>query len=222
MVSVIEELLPKVAAAEEAFADPPGAVLFPEEEAVVARAVPKRRNEFTTARFCARAALARLGVPPAPILPGPRGAPRWPDGIVGSMTHCAGYRAAVVARDDDLVTVGVDAEPNEPLPDGVLDAVTVAEERDWLPGLLAARGDVCWDRLVFCVKEAVYKAWYPLTGRWLDFAEAMVTVDPDEGTFDARLLVPGPVHQGRTIPGFTGRWLARDGLLVTAIAVELS
>jgi 4'-phosphopantetheinyl transferase EntD len=222
MVTVIEELLPKTAAAEEAFADPPGAVLFPEEEVVVARAVPKRRNEFTTARFCARAALARLGVPPVPILPGPRGAPRWPDGIVGSMTHCAGYRAAVVAREDDLVTVGVDAEPNEPLPEGVLDAVTVADERGWLPGLLAARPDVCWDRLVFCVKEAVYKAWYPLTGRWLDFAEAVVTVDPDERTFDARLLVPGPVHRGRTIPGFTGRWLARNGLLVTAIAVEPS
>jgi 4'-phosphopantetheinyl transferase EntD len=218
-VGVIEELLPPLAMAEEAFVDPPEASLFPEEEAVVARAVLKRRREFTTARFCARAALARLGVPAAPILPGPRGAPTWPAGIVGSMTHCAGYRAAVVARGGDLATVGVDAEPNEPLPEGVLDAVTVADERVWLPELLAEHPDVCWDRLVFSVKESVYKAWFPLTGRWLDFAEAVVTVDPKEGTFAARLLVPGPVHAGRPIPGFTGRWLARDGLLVTAIAL---
>jgi 4'-phosphopantetheinyl transferase EntD len=85
-------------ACAESFVDPPEAVLFPEEEAVIARAVPKRRQEFTTARHCARTALATLGAPPAPILPGEMGAPTWPPGYVGTMTHCAGYRAAAIAR----------------------------------------------------------------------------------------------------------------------------
>ncbi|MFD3676463.1 hypothetical protein [Streptomyces sp. NPDC058613] len=38
--------------------------------------------------------------------------PVWPSGIVGSMTHCTGYRAAAVARTGHLVALGVDAEPN--------------------------------------------------------------------------------------------------------------
>lgn len=218
---MIGELLPAPTMAAEAFGDPATpAALFPEEERVVARAVAKRRQEFATVRACARAALGRLGVAPAPLLPGPHGAPLWPEGIVGSMTHCRGYRAAAVARGSDMVTIGLDAEPNEPLPgDGVLELVTLPEERAALPRLAAERPEVCWDRLLFSVKESVYKAWYPLTGRWLDFGEASVTVDPSAGTFSARLLVPGPVVHGTRMPGFHGRWMLRHGLLVTAIAV---
>ncbi len=101
---MIEELLPDDVVVVEALSDPPEAVLFPAEEALLAQAVEKRPLEFTTVRHCARVALGRLGVPAAPILPGEHGAPQWPEGIVGSMTHCAGYRAAVVARSADVVT----------------------------------------------------------------------------------------------------------------------
>jgi hypothetical protein len=77
----------------EAFDDPPDAVLFPEKEAVISRAVDKRRREFQTVRHCARRALRELGVPPAAVLPGERREPVWPPGVVGSLTHCTGYRA---------------------------------------------------------------------------------------------------------------------------------
>jgi 4'-phosphopantetheinyl transferase EntD len=209
---VIAEILPAGVAAVEAFDDPPGAVLFPQEEAVIARAVDKRRREFTTVRVCARAALAALGLPAVPILPEQRGAPRWPDGVVGSMTHCAGYRAAAVAHLRDLRTVGIDAEVHDALPDGVLDLVSIPSERTRLRQLAADEPGVCWDRVLFSAKEAVYKAWYPLTRAWLDFAEADLTLHRCGG-FTARLLVPGPVS------GFDGRWLVRDGLVLTAIAV---
>ncbi|WP_306332212.1 4'-phosphopantetheinyl transferase [Streptomyces sp. KL109B] len=69
-----------------------------QEEALIARAVPKRRNEFTTVRACAHDALAGLGLAPVPLLPDERGAPGWPPGVVGSMTHCPGYGAAAVPR----------------------------------------------------------------------------------------------------------------------------
>jgi 4'-phosphopantetheinyl transferase EntD len=217
---VIEELLPDPVVAVESFVDRPGG-LFPEEEALLTRAVDKRRREFTTARWCARTALEKLGVPPGPILPGDRGAPRWPVGIVGSMTHCAGYRAAAVARATDVVTLGLDAEPHAPLPAGVLDVVALADERVRCRELSAAAPEVHWDRLLFSAKESVYKAWFPLTGLWLDFTEAAVTFDA-AGTFTAELLVPGPVVAGRRLPGFAGRWLAREGLVVTSIAVPVS
>ncbi len=217
---MIGEILPPEVAVAEAFDDPPGVVLFPEVEAAIARAVAKRRSEFTTARSCARAALARLGLPPAPIVPGPRGAPPWPAGVTGSITHCAGYRAAAVAHVRDIVSVGVDAEPNDGLPDGVLEHIALPEERAWLPGLAAAVPGVSWDRLLFCAKEAVYKAWFPLTGRWLGFEQAAVTVEPDAGTFTARLLEPDVALDGRSLAGFEGRWLARGGFVLTAIAVR--
>ena len=217
---MIEKLLPAAVAAVEAFSDPPDAVLFPAEEALISKAVDKRRREFTTARTCARTALATLGFAPAPILRGPRGAPIWPAGIVGSMTHCAGYRGAVVARDRDIHTVGIDAEVHEPLPEGVLTAVSDADERHELERLASDVPGVCWDRLLFSAKESVYKAWFPLTRRWLDFSEAAVTPHPD-GTFTARLLVPGPVVAGQSIDGFAGRWLAGGGLVLTAIALPV-
>src|SRR5581483_11983056 len=113
----------------------PGVTLFPAEEAVLARAVDKRRREFTTARGCARAALARLGLPPAPIPRGPKGEPQWPDGVMGTITHCDGYRAAAVARARDVVTLGIDAEPAGPLPDGVLGLVAAEDEQAWLRDL---------------------------------------------------------------------------------------
>jgi 4'-phosphopantetheinyl transferase EntD len=219
---VLEEILPPPVVAEESFVDPPDVVLFPEEAAAVARAVAKRRNEFATARHCARAALSRLGVPAAPIVPGAHGAPGWPVGIVGSMTHCAGYRAAAVARREDVVSIGVDAEPHDVLPDLVIDAVAGAAELARLERLARAVPDVCWDRLLFSAKESVYKAWYPLTGRWLDFKEADVTVDAGASAFTARLLVPGPVVAGRECREFGGRFLVRHGLVITAVVLDHS
>lgn len=221
---MIERILPASVVAEETFTDPAGAAdaLFPEEAAVVARAVPKRQREFTTVRLCAREALGRLGHPPAPLLPTRRGAPQWPDGVVGSMTHCEGYRAAVVARAADATSIGIDAEPNGPLPDGVLESIALPGERAWVRALTARRPEVSWDRLLFSAKESVFKTWYPLTGKELDFVEAELEADPDAGTFAARLLVPGPVVGGRRLDGFTGRWLADRGLVVTAIALEAS
>ncbi len=216
---IIGEILPPEVAAAEAFDDTQTTALFPEEEAAMTRAVPRRREEFATGRACARAALARLGLPPVPIVPGDRGAPRWPDGVAGSITHCAGYRAAAVARVSDVAALGLDAEPNAALPGGVIDRVALARERAGLPGLAAAGPGVCWDRLLFCAKEAVYKAWFPLTGRWLGFEQAEITVEPEAGTFRADLFVPGAAVDGRALDRFTGRWLARDGLLLAAVVV---
>jgi 4'-phosphopantetheinyl transferase EntD len=216
---MIEKILPPDVVSEEAYDDLAEVTLFPEEEAVIARSVDKRRREFATARACARRALATLGLPPVPIVPGERGAPTWPPGVVGSMTHCDGYRASAVALEAKIRTIGVDAEPNGPLPEGVLDAIATPPEIEWLKGATGDSAGVCWDRLLFSAKESIYKAWFPLTRRWLGFEEAVVIPDPAAGTFTARLLVPGPVVDGRTLTGFAGRWMVDRGLVATAITV---
>ena len=212
--------MPAAAACAESLGALAGSGLFPEEEALVARATAKRRQEFAAGRERAREALAALDMGKSPILRGYRGAPQWPLGIVGSITHCAGYCAAAVARTKDLAAIGLDAEPNAALPGGVLEMVSQPAERARLRDLAAAQPEISWDCLLFCAKEAVYKAWFPLTGRWLGFADVDVTINATEGTFTARLLVPAPDLDGRQLDGgFTGKWLSRDNLIVTAVAV---
>ena len=199
---MLDEILPPCVVAVEAFDDAGDAVMFPEEEAVVSHAVDKRRREFATVRACARQALARLGVTPSPILPGPSGAPAWPAGIVGSMSHCSGYRGSAVARTSDVVTLGIDAEEHAPLPPGVLNLVALPIERDEISRLTRVRPEVCWDRLLFSAKESVYKAWFPLERRWLGFDDAVVSADPATRSFTARLLVPGHEKAGLPPAGF--------------------
>jgi 4'-phosphopantetheinyl transferase EntD len=222
---LIEKILPDEVASAEAFNDPPDAVLYPGEEELISRAVDKRRREFRTVRHCARRALCQLGLPPVPVLRGERGEPQWPPGVVGSMTHCAGYRAAAVARSCDLRALGIDAEPHQPLPSGVLDAIALDVEKDSLSELAAVDRTTCWDRLLFSAKEAVYKAWFPLTRSWLGFDDAAVTInpgttDPAQGIFSARLLVPAPTTTAPTLTHLNGRWLRRDELLITTIALS--
>jgi 4'-phosphopantetheinyl transferase EntD len=216
---VIANLLPEWVKTCEAYQDASEDALFPAERDVLTKAVQKRRSEFTTVRVCARTALAELGIAPAPILPGTRGAPGWPDGVIGSMTHCDGYRAAAVALDSSGASIGIDAEPHGPLPEGVLKLVARPEEQDRLAELAARHPGVHWDRLLFSMKESVYKAWFPLTGLWLDFQEASISVQPEAHTFTAELLVPGPTVGGPELTGFDGRFAVADGFVLSAITV---
>jgi 4'-phosphopantetheinyl transferase EntD len=208
---MIADLVPSRVVTVETDRDLIEVELFPEEEAALGNAVEKRRREFVTGRACARQALGQLGVEPVPIASGERGEPLWPAGIVGSITHCRGYRACAVARAGDVASVGIDAEANEPLPGGVLESVASARERERLADGL--------DTVLFSAKESIYKAWFPLTGRWLDFDEVDLSLAPEAGTFHARLLVPGPVVDGEPLTAFHGRWRNDGDVVLTAAVV---
>ena len=206
----------------ELYSDPPGLAPLPEEEPLIAKSVAKRRNEFITVRHCARIALGELGVPPVPILKGDKGEPCWPDGVVGSLTHCTGYRGAVVGRSAAVRSVGIDAEPHDVLPDGVLDAISLPEERREIPREMPT--GLHWDRILFCAKEATYKAWFPLTKRWLGFEDAHIMFDVD-GATDRRagssraILIDREALSGPPLTALRGRWSVERGLVLTAIVL---
>ncbi|RAU98331.1 4'-phosphopantetheinyl transferase PptT [Mycolicibacter senuensis] len=218
LLNTVLDPTPSLAWAER-YDDPPGLAPLPEEEPLVARSVAKRRNEFVTVRYCARLALEELGEPPVPILKGEKGEPCWPDGVVGSLTHCAGFRGAVVGRDPEVRSVGIDAEPHDVLPDGVLEAVSLPAERAELAGLPTGHH---WDRILFCAKEATYKVWFPLTRRWLGFEDAHITftlTGQTSGAFVSRILIDPAALSGPPLTELRGRWSVTGGLVLTAIVL---
>lgn len=220
---MLERLVPDLVACAETRQDHLDGELFAAEQRSLGRAVDKRRREFVTGRACARLALTRLGAPVAAIPSGGHGEPLWPAGVVGSITHCDGYRACAVAWSRAVIALGIDAEPNAPLPEGVLEEVAHGRERDALRAGSSAAGAgaaaVDLPRLLFSAKEAVYKAWFPLTGRWLGFEDVELSIDIARASFRARLLVDGPVIAGVRLTEFDGRWALRDGIIATAVAV---
>jgi 4'-phosphopantetheinyl transferase EntD len=204
----------------EVYDDPADLAPLPEEEPLIARSVAKRRNEFVTVRHCARLAMSRLELPPSPILKGDKGEPLWPTGVVGSLTHCEGYRGAVVGHSHAVRSVGIDAEPHDVLPDRVLEAISLPAERIALATL---PDELHWDRILFCAKEATDKAWFPLTGRWLGFEDAHITFEVDPGAtaggFVSRILVDPAARSGPPLTQLSGRWSVADGLALTAIVL---
>ncbi|KAA0100893.1 4'-phosphopantetheinyl transferase [Mycolicibacterium sp. P1-18] len=217
---LLSSVVPPVIASAELYADPTDLAPLPEEEPLIARSVAKRRNEFVTVRYCARQALGDLGLPPVPILKGDKGEPCWPDGVVGSLTHCEGFRGAVVGRVTDVRSVGIDAEPHAVLPKGVLDAISLPAERSQLATL---PGGAHWDRILFCAKEATYKTWFPLTHRWLGFEDAHITFTVDgsgsAGGFESRILIDPRAESGPPLTTLSGRWSVDGGLVLTAIVL---
>lgn len=209
------ELLPPEAVSAEAWSDNPSAsaLLYPEERAQLGPAVESRLQEFATTRSLARQALGRLGLPGMPILRGSSREPLWPSGIVGSITHCTGYRAAAVAWSASLGTLGIDAERDEALPPEVIESVLVPEEIAWIKSAPERR---CWDRVLFSAKESVYKAWFPLTHRWLDFTQVAVSIDAAEGTFRVHPLISLPEEAVLILKQLSGRFLLGGGIVLTA------
>ena len=217
---LLPTVVPDAVSTAELYDDPPDLMPLPEEAPLVARSVAKRRNEFVTVRHCARIALGEIGVAPVPILKGEKGEPCWPDGVVGSLTHCDGFRGAVVARQGEIRSVGIDAEPHDVLPRGVLDAISLPIERSQLSILPTG---LHWDRILFCAKEATYKAWFPLTHRWLGFEDAHITFTLDSsgsaGTFRSRILIDPTAEHGPPLAALDGRWSVADGIALTAITL---
>lgn len=186
--------------------------LHPSEQELVAGAIDARKAEFGDARACAHRAIADITGEPSesPILRGRRGMPVWPEQVIGSMTHTDGFRAAVVAPRSLVRSIGIDAEVAKPLPDGVVGSISTPRERKALDEWGVDFGS----RLLFCAKEATYKAWYPVTGQWLGFEDAEIDLHPD-GTFISYILL-----RPTQIYFIEGNWSVEDGYVIATAVVR--
>jgi len=166
--------------------------LHPEEEIFAAKAAPKRRRDFVLGRACARAALAGLGHGDAMIGMGEGGAPLWPQGIVGSITHTSIYAAALAAEARLFSGIGVDAERVGGVTEELWPRLFGSAERDHLMGFDGASRAIL-ATVIFSAKEACYKAW-AMKGA-LAFRD--IHIAPEAGGFTATRS--GEILRGRTV-----------------------
>src|SRR5262245_40707243 len=163
-------------------------------------------------------ALRKLGIAAVPILPGAARQPIWPRDVCGSITHCPGYSAAVVARKADIRSIGIDAEYRRKLGDGVLERISLPVERIWIDG---ATSLFPWELLLFSAKERVFKVWYPLVGTWLGFRHARIEFDVAAHGFRAFVLPDAP-GAGRNAPRELGGRFCVSGQHVLTSAFILA
>jgi len=180
--------------------------LYPDEEVFVAKAADKRRRDFALGRSCARAALNQMGQTSAAIGIGEGGAPLWPAGVVGSITHTAGYAAALVGDARRFGGVGVDAERVGGVTQDLWPRLFDAAERDHLMSL-ENESRAVMATLLFSAKESAYKAWR-MKGA-LAFRDIRIT--PEADGFTATKV-------GETL---RGRYAVEGALMLTAAWIPL-
>jgi 4'-phosphopantetheinyl transferase EntD len=191
--------------------------LFPEEREHILRAVPKRQAEFGTARVHARRALAQLGHAPQALHPLPDRSPRWPEGIVGTITHCADLCAVAVAKAADARGIGLDAEPDVALGAALEPYICTPRERTFLDGQAPAeRGRVA--KIFFCAKEAFYKCQYPATQTFLDFLDVEIDLQLDSRRFALRPV--GRELPDALAPHTRGRFDVVDGRILAGATLK--
>jgi 4'-phosphopantetheinyl transferase EntD len=195
---------------------PLGGLLTPERSGTQ-RMVAKRQREFTAGRIAARRAMVALGQAPQPVLPGADRAPIWPDGLVGSLSHCDSLCLCAMAHARDVRALGVDVEEDTPLEPEMIDTILTPPERKWLnhqrPGDMANLA-----KLMFSAKETAYKAQYPLSREVLNFEAIAVLPDLAKGTFEATFTrAVGPFASGTRM---AGKFIRTHGLILTGLTLR--
>ncbi len=185
---------------------------------------PKRLWEYQAGRHCARVALRRLGAGAAElasgIVRGEQGAPTWPRGWAGSITHTGHgdtrWAACVVSR--DLEVIGIDAELDAPLEADLQRRILTERERRWAHAHCSSAAELGHHALlVFSAKEAFYKCQFPMSRLFLGFHEVETEFDQEGHGFAAWCDRPlGHLASGQRL---AGRFLREAGLVVTSVSL---
>lgn len=203
-----------------AWSDPraPMPRLMGDEVLVIEQVTAARAREFGAGRAAARAAMEALGHVPRPVLQGEDRAPVWPPGLTGSITHSARDCLAVVTDSPDIAALGLDLEPSVPMEPALWPEICTPDEMLWLAGLgPSQRGHFA--KLIFCAKEAVYKAQYQISRTMLGFQDVGLDMDLQAGRFSATIR-----HEVSGIPTGTrigGRFVILSGNFVAAVELPV-
>lgn len=186
------------------------------ERSLIKKAVEKRRREFSAGRYCARQALRTLGFEDTPIMHDQNGAPLWPQGIVGSITHSTTHAAATIAQDSRLRGLGIDMETVSRVSPAIANKILTESELTTLqchPDPAEQQRQLA---LLFSAKESIYKCLHPLLQCRIGFEDARIKYEPDQRSIkilmDTRIqsALPGVEH-------LRGRYCYFDDTVCTAV-----
>ncbi len=189
--------------------DPERLHLLPEK---LQSAVPKRQAEFLAGRACAAQALVQFGRTDTAVPVGPDRAPVWPGGVVGSITHSAGFAAAMVAPDAACRGIGIDVERllTEAEARPLMRQIGTEDEWVLLTDDLAPAPAFA---VLFSAKEALYKAIYPSVRRFVGFTEVSSVAF---GSDTIRFTLPSDICEGLDgMDTVDVSYLIGDGLVYT-------
>ena len=136
---------------------------------------PKRLADFSTGRYCAMKALEQIGIQNVIIPIGKDREPIWPEGIVGSISHCESLTGAIVSRKADHISLGLDMEEIGRVTADLWPYVFTDKEIEYLNTLPIDQQElICTS--IFSLKEAFYKFQFPITNLFLDFLDVEVQI----------------------------------------------
>lgn len=196
------------------------AALFPEEAQCLHGAVAKRAQEFAAGRLCARRLLHEFGIEDFPLKAAKDRQPLWPDSLVGSITHTAGFCAAVAARKNQISALGIDSELAGSVKEELWRGICTPHETSWLRTLPQAEQSRA-ATLIFSAKEAFYKCQFPLVQERLHFHDATVDArswGAARGTFEIRANRPIALARHATLP-LEGQYLFHEEWITAGVAL---
>lgn len=167
--------------------------LWDTERPAMARAVPKRVYEFAAGRRAARAAMQTLGLRPVALPQSDDRLPIWPQGLVGSITHCDTLCLAIVS--ERHLSLGIDIEPATPMAPDLIPEICTQAELTALARYPASQKER-WAKKIFCAKEAIYKARYPSTRAVIGFNAISISLPIDVKTTDPLPFTQSDGSQG--------------------------
>ena len=185
--------------------------LYEDEKLATVKMKLKRLNDYRASRYCARALLEVMGIYQFPLLKSAEGMPIWPTGIVGSISHSGGLCIAVAASIDTYIqSIGIDIETAAPLSRGTLDVVCTKEE---IARLETIGEPLFFGKIIFSIKESIFKFFYPLYQQWIGFKDATVYLDLIENEFSVKFKETIDYRIRST--AMHGKWFINHDYIIT-------
>lgn len=173
----------------------------------------KRLTDFSTGRYCATKALEQMRIKDATIPIGEDREPIWPEGIVGSISHCDSLTGAIVAKSSDHISLGIDIEEIGRVTPDLWDLVFTENEKNYLSGL-SEKEVLIQSTAIFSAKEAFYKFQYPITRTFLDFLDVEVALP----SINYIKVLSGAIKTNSPIRENTVSYYFESGCVVAMIA----
>jgi 4'-phosphopantetheinyl transferase EntD len=185
------------------------------EEKLIEGSVRKRQREFRAGRNAARAALNQLGAPPGPLLRGENREPIWPQGFIGSISHCDDSCIAACTKEREIISIGLDVEPLKTLKSGIARYIETEDERHFME-----RHPELPPRLIFSAKESLYKCYYPLVRCFFGFHSVVLDIDIPRQRFQFCASIESEVDFPEDLI-FHGHYLTTGSHLYTSCYLTL-